>query len=63
MSNEMPWEPTFGKELCAELADLLYDNRQKDIEGLFIEHSIFSAAITDILKAQMMVVKSLTLKF
>jgi hypothetical protein len=52
-----------AKELCAELADLLNDNRQKDIEGLFIEHSIFSAAITDILKAQMMVVKSLTFKY
>ena len=51
------------KELCAELADLLNDNRQKDIEGLFIENCIFSAAITDILKAQMMVVKSLTLKY
>ena len=52
-----------AKELCAELADLLNDNRQKDIEGLFIEHCIFSAAVTDILKAQMMVVKSLTLKY
>jgi hypothetical protein len=52
-----------AKELCAELADLLNNNRQKDIEGLFIEHSIFSAAITDILKAQMMVVKSLTFKY
>lgn len=52
-----------AKELCAELADLLNDNRQKDIEGLFIEHSIFSAAITDILKAQMMVVKYLTFKY
>jgi hypothetical protein len=52
-----------AKELCAELADLLNDNRKKDIQGLFLEHSIFSAAITDILKAQMMVVKSLTFKY
>jgi hypothetical protein len=52
-----------AKELCAELADLLNNNRQKDIEGLFLEHCIFSAAVTDILKAQMMVVKSLTFKY
>jgi hypothetical protein len=52
-----------AKQLCAELADLLNNNRQKDIEGLFIEHCIFSAAVTDILKAQMMVVKSLTFKY
>jgi hypothetical protein len=49
-----------AKQLCAELADLVYNHNQ-DSKGLFPEHIIYSATLTDILKAQMMSVKLLTL--
>lgn len=48
------------KNLCAELADLVH-NHYTELNGLFPEHAIYSATITDILKAQMMSVKLVTL--
>ena len=51
-----------AKQLCAELADLLYDdltnNEQTSLKATLAEH-----AIGEILNAQMSVVKVLTLKY
>lgn len=56
-----------AKRLCAELADLL--NTQAPINPLppnedhdALQEVLFTAAVADILKAQMMVVKVLTYK-
>ena len=53
---------TKAKQLCAELADLLYENSKglttSELHGKLYEH-----AIGEILNAQMNVVKVLTLKY
>jgi hypothetical protein len=51
-----------AKELCAELADLLYDDHKgKDATDLYDE--LYHHAIGEILNAQMNAVKVLTLKY
>lgn len=55
-----------AKQLCAELADLVNDH-QGEVEANYgkesLQHYIHERAIMDILAAQMMVVKLLTLKY
>jgi hypothetical protein len=54
-----------AKALCAELADMIYLNIKDSAENgtlTSLRHQIYDKAIMDILAAQMMVVKSLTLK-
>lgn len=51
-----------AKQLCAELADLL--NNEADIrEYSYLSSLIFNQAIGDLLNAQMVAVKFLTLKY
>ena len=50
-----------AKELCAELADLLEDD-YKNSEVTYLKRVLHDATVGEILKAQMMVVKLLTLK-
>lgn len=51
-----------AKQLCADLADLLYNDHQgKEASGLY--HQLYGHAIGEILNAQMNVVKVLTLKY
>jgi hypothetical protein len=52
-----------AKQLCAELADLVYDNIEYDGERTPIQESLAYSVFSDILKAQMMVVKTLTNKY
>ena len=51
-----------AKELCAELADLL-NNDKKEKESSLLSDMLFNQAIGEILNAQMNVVKVLTLKY
>jgi hypothetical protein len=51
------------KELCAQLADILYDDIPEDGERTFLQDQLFNKAIFDILDAQMTSVKLLTLKY
>ena len=51
-----------AKRLCAELADLLNDDRQGR-ETTQLESLLFPQAVGEILNAQMNVVKLLTLKY
>jgi hypothetical protein len=54
-----------AKALCAELADMIYLNIKDSAENgtlTALRHQLYDRAIMDILAAQMMVVKSLTLK-
>ena len=51
-----------AKQLCAELADLLEEDYQQS-ESNYLKRVLHDTAVGDILKAQMMVVKVLTLKY
>lgn len=51
-----------AKRLCADLADLLYDEL-KTRESCEISHILYSTTIGKILDAQMNVVKLITLKY
>jgi hypothetical protein len=52
-----------AKKLCAELADLVYDNIDYDEQRTPIQEVLAYSTFSDILKAQMMVVKTLTNKY
>lgn len=54
-----------AKELCAELADLLYEHWCRDSfsEKSSLENTLYHNAVGEILNAQMNVVKVLTLKY
>lgn len=54
-----------AKALCAELADMIYEAKADSIENgtlTSLRENLSDRAIMDILAAQMMVVKTLTLK-
>lgn len=51
-----------AKRLCAELADLLYDDYLKAETSSFLKDKLMDHAVGEILNAQMTVVKVLTLK-
>lgn len=51
-----------AKQLCAELADLLYEE-QRSQETTQLKGQLYNHAIGEILNAQMNVVKVLTLKY
>lgn len=51
-----------AKKLCADLADLLYED-QKNSETSELKKILLPATYTEILNAQMNVVKVLTLKY
>lgn len=53
------------KELCAELADILYEHWTRDAysEKSNLENQLYNNAVGEILNAQMNVVKVLTLKY
>lgn len=50
------------KEICAKLADILYDDIPEDGERTYLQDTLFNKAVGDILDAQMTSVKLLTLK-
>ena len=53
-----------AKELCAELADMIYSSKQESFEyGTLtaLKEQLADRALMDILAAQMMVVKTLTI--
>lgn len=54
-----------AKELCAELADLVYDHWCRDAysEKSSLENQLYNHTIGEILNAQMNVVKVLTFKY
>lgn len=53
------------KELCAELADILYEHWTRDAysEKSNLENQLYNNAVGEILNAQMNVVKLLTFKY
>lgn len=57
-----------AKQLCAQLADLIYDERSPKATGVIkerseLENQLYNHTIGEILNAQMNVVKLLTLKY
>jgi len=53
-----------AKELCAELADMIYLSKQESFESgtlTALKEQLADRALMDILSAQMMVVKTLTI--
>lgn len=52
-----------AKRLCADLADLVEEHRNRPQESTQLEGQLYNHAIGEILNAQMNVVKLLTLKY
>lgn len=52
-----------AKELCAQLADLVNDNQSSEGTTTYLYNLIKGKALAEILSAQMLAVKLLTLKY
>jgi len=52
-----------AKELCAELADLVMDSDETPGSNTYLKNLIKGSALKEILNAQMVTVKFLTLKY